>query len=107
MSEQNSKQIGSMNGRWAFLMKIFLSTWPFVLGLVAAWAIWVTTEAFKNKAFREAGDRFTYSMGVELENRVTKSLYQEMKTMNANIEANSKKLTRIEAFWEKEHGIIK
>jgi hypothetical protein len=47
--------IGSMNGKWAFMARAALATWPFVL----AWCVWQTSQQFADLAFREAGGRYT------------------------------------------------
>ena len=49
------KPIGQMNGKWAFLTKLVLATYP----LVMLWAVWVTASQFDDLAFRKYGPRFT------------------------------------------------
>jgi hypothetical protein len=53
------KTIGSLNGMWAFLLKGSLVAFPVFLTVSIAWASWITSETFKNKSFRDQGDRVT------------------------------------------------
>lgn len=40
----NAKAIGELNGKWAFLIKMFLATWPVLLMAHIAFATWMVNE---------------------------------------------------------------
>ena len=48
---------------WNVLSKFMFATYPVIM----AWAVWVTSESFANREFRNAGNRFTLEMGLQLE----------------------------------------
>lgn len=60
--EKPPSGIGTMNGPWAILLKVMLSTYPFIL----AWSSWVTVETIVNREFRiEAKDHIKTVEGLE------------------------------------------
>jgi len=50
----SGQRIGELNGQWAFLLKMVLAAFPVITSLGVAFAIWLTSEAYANKAFRES-----------------------------------------------------
>jgi hypothetical protein len=110
-NETRKKQIGDLNGLWALLLKLLLATYPVVL----AWTVWVTSETFKNQAFRSAGDRFTLPMAADLEKRINEKfatlppqdwrnkindIAADVRTLQAAVQNNALALTRIEMRWD-------
>ena len=51
----NTKAIGNLNGRWAFLLKFFLVSYHVLVVFLIGWGIWVTDELYKNHEFRDSG----------------------------------------------------
>jgi len=51
--------IGQMNGRWAFLLKLALLTYPILLTAGLTWATWVTASVLELNTFMHAGPRWT------------------------------------------------
>ena len=78
MSE-NIKAIGNLNGRWAFLLKMFLATYPLVL----AWGGWVTWETISC-----------------VEARANSRMAEDVRTVIRDVAALDRKMGRIEARWE-------
>ena len=48
---------------WNVLSKFMFATYPVIM----AWAVWVTSETYANREFRNAGNRFTLEQGLRLE----------------------------------------
>ena len=53
----DGKQIGQMNGKWAWAAKFGLATYPFLL----AWGAWATVALIRLETFADVGERFTKS----------------------------------------------
>ena len=66
---ENTKAIGTMNGRWAWLFKLFLVTYNVGLALAITLAVYLTRSTLLNNEFREKGDRFTNLQAAQLEQR--------------------------------------
>ena len=78
MSE-NTKAIGNLNGRWAFLLKLFLATYP----LVIAWGGWVTWETIRCA-----------------ESHTSSRMAEDLRTVIRDVAAIDRKIARIESRWE-------
>lgn len=48
VAQARKPNIGDLNGRWSFLFKIMLATYPFLL----IWSTFVTVETVVNREFR-------------------------------------------------------
>lgn len=64
------RRIGELNGPWALLLKMSLAAFPVIMSILIPWLIWVTSEVFANKGFRESGERFSKQDALTMEARI-------------------------------------
>jgi len=99
-----------MNGRWGLLMRFMLATYPFVI----MWAVWVTSETFINRAFRNVGDRWTKAEAIsqarEFDAKIAalpppdtrtqlKDMALDIKATRELAQDNKTRLIKIETYW--------
>lgn len=90
--ERERRTIGNMNGPWAILLRLALASYPLVL----TWAVWVTTETFDNRAFRNSGERFTSADALKMRAEMTKESTEATTNQNKYLASISDRLVRIE-----------
>jgi len=88
---------------WALLHKTVMVILGVAMPLAAAWSIWVTKEAFANKAFRETGDRFTATDGETLRREITEKHQADVDKIDQRLDAlpHPDRVERIEDTQEK------
>jgi hypothetical protein len=69
---RRNKTIGSINGVWGLLFKLALVIVPMLI----PWGVWLTSETFANRAFRESMPRFTRSDGAVLKEELMGEIHQ-------------------------------
>jgi len=106
----NTKPIGSINGPWSLMLRFMLATYP----LVVAWTIWVTSETFVTREFRQQAVTREEMLRVQalIDLRFSqlppqdwrdliKSIASDVKVMGIVVNENQVRLKQIETIMEK------
>lgn len=106
MEKDHPGKIGQLNGKWAMLFKVAMSTYPLIL----AWGVWVTTEIYASREVRGqvvTKDGFKdFQVSVEkelLRSSLSDEWKSEIRAARVKLEAVSDRLTRIETLLQ-EHN---
>jgi len=93
---EHPNRVGNLNGKWSILLRLMLILWPVITVIVIPWGVWVTSEIFAAKAFRESGERFTKADGMSLRADVEAKSNERMAEQTKLLAAISERLARIE-----------
>lgn len=108
--EKEHRPIGSLNGPWSILLRIVLVLIPILTVTFLPWAVWLTSQQFKDISFREAGGRFSESdaakMRADLIEKINATPSQEWRDRIQSIERDQREIlramTRVETKLEKD-----
>ena len=99
MNEQSTEDRLYMNGRWLVWFKITLVILPVALTLLFAWAAWLTAEQFSDRAFRQAGPRYTSldaeALELRLKTEIARLPPQDWQQRIRDLEANQVRILTI------------
>lgn len=84
-----------IKGAWAALAKVLMVGLSVVFPLVLSWAVWLTNEQMKDRAFRTSGERFTQSDANDLRTEVVDRLDTKIDRVDTRVQELERDNTRI------------
>lgn len=91
-SKFNNQEI---KGLWAFALKVHITIVSVILPLFTGWMIWITSEQFKDHAYRTSTERFTQTDGRTLEDKMTNGLGPKIEKVDMRMQSLERDTTRI------------
>lgn len=76
-----------IEGVWALVFKMHITMVSLMIPPIFAWSAWVTTEQFKDQAFRTSGERFTQTDGRKLEDKVIDKLASKVEQVDQRVQS--------------------
>lgn len=84
----DEEQIGAMNGPWALLLKIALSTYPVMLTALVGWGSWITANQFIDNTSRANIQAAISDINARLSNHESAGGHQTMQVRVSTVERN-------------------